>query len=105
MGNQKQNKYIITEEDGYVKCVNATLDDKYDFYGQMANYPEATEGWMKFIRDETPAGGTFIVDEKKKDEIIAKRKAQEKEEEKKANWLTAQMLFTATMTDTLLEDE
>lgn len=99
----KLNRYLIDEVDGYVSGFSATLDDEYDFYGQMALYPEATEGWMKFIRDESETGGTFVVDEDKKAEIIAEREAEAKKPTEQ-DLLEAQVLWTALMTDTLMEE-
>ena len=99
----KMNRYIINESEGYVVGFMATLDDEYDFYGQMALYPEATEGWTQFIRDESETGGTFVIDEEKKAEIIAEREAEAKKPTEMDN-LEAQVLWTALMTDTLIEE-
>ena len=100
----KLNKYVINKnEEGYVNGFFATLDDNYDFYGQMSLYPEATEGWVKFIADESECGGYFEVDETKKAEIIAQREADEKEAQKEASRLESQVTYTALMTDTLIE--
>ena len=100
----KLNRYKIYEEDGYVTGFAATLDDEYDFYGQMALFPEATEGWMKFIRDESETRGTFVVDEDKKAEIIAEREAEAKKPTA-MDILEAQMMWTALNTDTMLPEE
>ena len=96
MGNKNSDiiRYkIITNADGYVD----SFYDEYDYEGQMADYPEATEGWYKYINNK------FIVDEDKKAEIIAerKRKAQEPTREDR---IEAQATYTAMMTDTLLEE-
>lgn len=46
----KINDYdIFLNDEGYVNGFAATLDDKYDFVGQMSLYPEACEGWYKFV--------------------------------------------------------
>ena len=100
MGNKNGDiiRYkIITNADGYVDSFYDVVGDEYDYEGQMADYPEATEGWYKFINNE------FIVDEDKKAEIIAerKRKAQEPTREDR---IEAQATYTAMMTDTLLEE-
>lgn len=94
------NKYVIeTNTDGYVTGFYAVLDDeKYDYEGQMADFPEATEGWCKFENN------TFVVDEVKKAEIIAERE----KEAQKPTWqetTEAQVIYTAMMTDTLIEPE
>ena len=79
------NKYkIINNDEGYVASFYAVLGDNYDYEGQMADFPEATEGWMKF------ENGTFVVDEVKKAEIIAER-------EKEAQKPTAEELAEAQM--------
>ena len=100
----KMNKYIIYESEGYVTGFAATLDNEYDYYGQMALYPEATEGWMKFIRDESETRGTFVIDEEKKAEIIAEREAEAKKPTA-MDILEAQMMWTALNTDTMLPEE
>lgn len=93
------NRYkILTNEEGYVNGFYAVLDDNYDYYGQMADYPEACEGWVKF------ENGEFIVDEDKKAEIIAEREAEALRPTDQDR-LEAQAMYTALMTDTLLPDE
>lgn len=93
------NKYVIeTNTDGYVIGFYAVLEGKYDYEGQMADFPEATEGWCKFENN------TFVVDEVKKAEIIAERE----KEAQKPTWqetIEAQTFYTAMMTDTLIETE
>lgn len=101
------NKYKIeNNEDGYVSGFYAVVAEEldYDFYGQMALYPEATEGWVIFHKDSSECGGYFEVDEDKKAEIIAQREADAKEAEKEAQRLPAQVTYTALMTDTLIEE-
>lgn len=69
----------------------------YDYYGQIAEYPDIAEGWYKFVNN------TFVVDEQKKAEIIAERER----EAQKPTWqetMDAQVTYTAMMTDTLLEE-
>ena len=98
------NKYVISNNDeGYVNAFKVVLDDKYDFYGQMSLYPEATEGWVKFIADKSECRGYFEVDENKKDKIIAERERQAQ----LPTWndtIEAQVTYTALMTDTLIEE-
>lgn len=96
---EKINKYkIITTEDGFIESFYSTLDDDYDFEGQMANYPEALEGWCKVENNKV------VVDEVKKAEIIAKREEEAREAEKEAERPFAQIEYTALMTDTLLPE-
>lgn len=93
------NRYkIMADEDGYVIGYYAVLDDDYDYYGQMADFPEVTAGWTKF------ENGEFVEDLEKKAEIIAER---EREAAKPTDMdrLEAQMTYTALMTDTLLPTE
>jgi len=92
------NKYVIQQEDGYVKGFYAVLGGEYDYEGQMADFPEACEGWTKF------ENGTFVIDEEKKAEIIAEREAEAKKPTAQ-DLLEAQMLWTALCTDTLLPEE
>ena len=94
------NKYVIQQDsEGYVSGFYAVLDDNYDYEGQMADFPEACEGWTKF------ENGTFVIDQKRKEEIIAEREEEYRKADKDANWLAAQTLYTALITDTLLEEE
>lgn len=58
------NKYKINIENGYVVGFYTTLDNDFDFEGQMADYPNATKGWTKFVN------GQFVEDETKKAEIL-----------------------------------
>lgn len=99
---------IVNNDDGYVTGFYAVPNEEgqvYDFYGQMALYPEATEGWVKFIADESECGGDFVVDEDKKAEIIAAREEAAKEAQKEADRPEAQLYYTALLTDTLLPEE
>lgn len=58
------NNYKINlNEDGYVNGFMAVLDEDYDFVGQMADYPNACDGYTKFIN------GEFVIDQVKKQEI------------------------------------
>lgn len=93
------NNYIIQKnEEGYVIGYYTTIDDNYDYRGQMAQYPEVCEGWYKFENNE------FIVDEVKKAEILEKREEEAREAEKEAERVFAQIEYTALMTDTLLPE-
>ena len=99
------NRYKINNnDDGYVVGYYAVLDDDYDFYGQMSIFPEITEGWYKFIPDQSECGGYFYLDEEKKAEIIAEREAAEKRPTE-MDVLEAQMMWTALLTDTMLPEE
>lgn len=98
------NNYVIqSNEDGYVCGFYATLEEEYDFIGQMAQYPEACEGWVKFIADQSETKGHFEIDEVKKQEILAQREQEELERERQASYVEAQTTYTALVTDTLLE--
>lgn len=100
----KLNYYKINNnEDGYVANFYAVLEGDYDFYGQMSLFPEATEGWYKFIPDESECGGYFYLDQEKKDEIIAEREEEAKKPTQQ-DLMEAQLTWTALMTDTLLEE-
>lgn len=97
--NKVLNKYKISiNEDGYVNGFWAVLDDNYDYYGQMADYPEVCEGWTKF------ENGEFIVDENKKAEIETQKRIEALRPSDQDR-LEAQALYTALMTDTLLPEE
>lgn len=98
MSEKVLNKYKLIIENGYVSGFYAVLDDDYDYYGQMADFPEVCEGWTKFENSE------FVEDLEKKSEIIAER---EKEALKPTDQdrLEAQTMYTALMTDTLLPEE
>lgn len=98
------NRYIINVTDGYVTGFQATLDDEYDFYGQMSLWPDVCEGWYRFVKDQSETGGTFVEDPVKKAEIIAEREAEAKKPTAQ-DLLEAQMLWTALCTDTLLPEE
>lgn len=54
------NKYKFEFEGEYIKGFTLTLDDNFDFEGQMALYPDACKGYTKFIN------GEFIEDLEKK---------------------------------------
>lgn len=99
----KLNRYNIDLKDGYVCGFSATLDDEYDFYGQMALWPDACEGWYRFVADQSETRGTFVLDQNKKDEIIAEREAEARKPTEQ-DLLEAQVLWTALMTDTLMEE-
>lgn len=91
------NKYKIdTDENNYVIGFCAILEDNYDYYGQMADFPEACEGWTKF------ENGKFIIDENKKAKILEQRRI-EAEKPTQLDIIEAQITYTALMTDTLLE--
>lgn len=93
------NRYkLIFNEDGYLQGFYAVLDDDYDYYGQMADFPDACEGWTKF------ENGEFVVDEAKKAEIIAQREAEALKPSDQDR-LEAQITYTALITDTLLPTE
>lgn len=62
-----RNYKVYTDQNGYVTGYGATLLNDYDFKGQMSDYPDATEGWTKFIN------GQFVEDEQKKSEILIYR--------------------------------
>jgi len=101
----KFNYYVLDKnEDGYITGFAAVLEGNYDFYGQMALYPEACEGWYKFVSDESETGGNFVLDQAKKDEIIAQREAEAKKPTA-MDILEAQMMWTALNTDTVLPEE
>lgn len=92
------NKYkIINNTDGYVDSFYDVLDDDYDYVGQLSLYNDLTEGWYKFINNE------FIVDEDKKAEILEERR-KEAEKPTQLDIVEAQLIYTAMMTDTLLEE-
>ena len=98
------NNYVIqNNNEGYVCGFYATLDDEYDYTGQMADFPEACEGWVQFVPGENKGEGEFIIDQQKKEEIIAEREAEALKPTDMDN-LEAQVLWTALMTDTLIEE-
>ena len=99
MGEKIINKYVIeTDADGYVIGFYAVLKGKYNYEGQMADFPEATEGWCKFENN------TFVVGEVKKAEILAERE-KETQKPSRLDRLEAQSFFTAMETNTLLDEE
>ena len=96
MSEKILNKYKIVVEDGYVSGFYVTETD-YDYYGQMADFPDICEGWTKFV------DGNFVEDLEKKAEIIAEREKKSK----KPTWeetIESQVYYTALMTDTLVEE-
>ncbi len=89
------NQYkIINNNEGYIESFYSTKDSDFDFEGQMADYPDVLEGWSKL------ENGQIVEDEEKKAEIIREREKESTEIEK----IEAQLLYTAMMTDTLLEE-
>ena len=90
------NRYKLTIKDGYINGFCAVEDGDYDYYGQMADFPEACDGWTKF------ENGEFIIDENKKAEILEQRRI-EAEKPTQLDIIEAQITYTALMTDTLLE--
>lgn len=97
MPNEKiMNRYKFDFEDGYITGFYVT-DGDYDYYGQMADFPDACEGWTKFVN------GELVEDLEKKAEIIAEKERQEQ----LPTWnetIEAQVTYTALMTDTLIEE-
>ena len=95
----KLNYYkLVKNADEYIIGFQTVpMGSDYDFFGQMAQYPEATHGWTRFI------DGQFVVDEIKKAEILAEeqKKAEEPTWEERVD---AQLLYTALMTDTLVQE-
>lgn len=106
LNNLVLNHYKMYEdEQGYINGFAAVLEgEEYDFYGQMSLFMDATEGWFKFVKDESECGGYFEVDEAKKAEIIAQREAEAKKPTAQ-DQLEAQIAWTALLTDTLLPEE
>lgn len=101
MENKILNHYKFTYDGEYITGFYDVLPElPYDFYGQMADYPEVSEslhygGWYKFI------DGGFVEDTERKAEMIAKKERESSWEEK----MEAQVTYTAMMTDTLIEEE
>ena len=92
------NKYkIIINTDGYVDSFYDVIDGDYDYEGQLSSYVDLTEGWYKFVNNE------FVVDENKKAEILEERR-KEAEKPTQLDIVEAQLIYTAMMTDTLLEE-
>ena len=59
------NYKFYLDEDGYIVGCNTTLDNDYDFTGQIAQYKEVLNsfiygGWYKFV------DGKFVLDEERK---------------------------------------
>lgn len=93
------NKYkLSTDEKGYINGFWAVLDEDFDFYGQMADYPDVCEGWTKLVN------GELVEDLEKKAEFMAEKEA-EALRPTDMDRLEAQAMYTALMTDTLLPDE
>ena len=95
----KLNYYkFMKNADGYIIGFQTVpLGAESDFFGQMSQYPEATHGWTKFI------DGQFVEDEAKKAEILE----EEKRQAEAPTWeerIDAQVLYTALLTDSLLEE-
>lgn len=94
----KLNYYkFMKNADGYIIGYQSVpIGTEYDYYGQMSQHQEATHGWTKFI------DGQFVEDEAKKAEILAEeqRKAEEPTWQER---IDAQVLYTALLTDSLLE--
>ena len=95
----KLNYYkFMKNADGYIIGYQSVpIGTNYDYFGQMSQYPEATHGWTKFI------DGEFVADEIKKAKILAEeqRKAEEPTWEER---IDAQVLYTALLTNSLLEE-
>ena len=93
------NRYkISSDENGYIVGFYTVFGDDYDYYGQMADFPELCEGWTKF------ENGEFVEDPEKKAEIIAERER----EAQLPTWeeiIESQVYYTALITDTLIEEE
>lgn len=54
---------MILDENGYIKGFY-TVEEDYDFIGQMSEFSEACDGWTKCVN------GELVVDEEKKQEIL-----------------------------------
>lgn len=99
------NKYkIFNDELGYVNGFSAVLEDDFDYYGQMADFPNACEGWTKFVPGNEAGTGEFVEDLERKAEI-EEEKRKEALKPTDQDRLEAQTMYTALMTDTLLPDE
>lgn len=103
MNDKELLYYNFVFEDNYIVGFYAVLEGiPYDFYGQMADYPDVLEsfpeGWYKFNNNE------FILDENRKQEVLAQRQA----ELNKPTWqetIEAQTFYTAMITDTLIDSK
>ena len=95
----KLNYYkFMKNADGYIIGFHTVpMGTDHDYFGQMAEHQEATHGWTRFI------DGQFVEDEAKKAEILAEeqRKAEEPTWEEH---IDAQVLYTALLTNSLLEE-
>ena len=89
-------KFVVDADGCIIGYQSVPNGSEYDFYGQMSQVPDAIRGWTKFIN------GEFIIDEARKTEILAEeqRKAEEPTWEER---IDAQVLYTALITDSLLE--
>ena len=96
----KLNYYkFMVNADGYIIGYQSVpAGTEYDYFGQMSQVPDAIRGWTKFI------DGQFVADEAKKAEILAEeqKKAEEPTWEER---IDAQVLYTALLTDSLLEEK
>ena len=95
----KLNYYKFSKNaEGYITGFYAVPNGQdFDYYGQMSQFGDVTHGWTKFI------DGEFIVDEAKKSEILE----EEKRQAEAPTWeerIDAQVLYTALLTDSLLEE-
>lgn len=88
---------LIINDGGYIAGFDQGSEDEYDFYGQMADYPDVCSGWYKCINHE------LVVDEERKAEII-KRREEREAEPSRMDIIEAQTFYTAMMTDTLVEE-
>ena len=97
MPDKVLNKYKLSfDENDYINGFHVVFgDESYDYYGQMADFPDSCEGWTKFIN------GEFVEDLAKKEEIIDERNRIPTWQET----IEAQVTYTAMMTNTLIEEE
>lgn len=105
MADKILNKYKILNDDlGFVEGFYSVTEGDYDYYGQMADFPDVIRGWFKFEPGLEEGTGEFVVDEDRKAEI---EEAERKEALKPTDQdrLEAQTMYTALMTDTLLPEE
>lgn len=95
----KLNYYkLAVNADGYIIGYQSVpAGTEYDYFGQMSQVPDAIRGWTKFT------DGKFVADEAKKAEILAEeqKKAEEPTWEER---IDAQVLYTALLTNSLLEE-
>ena len=62
----KHNYKLIINDDGYIES-GYVSDNDFNFTGQLADYPDITEGWCKLV------DGIIVIDENKKADIIEER--------------------------------